>query len=137
VLSHPSSTLQYCAQEEFRPAVSCSAIWIVPGMLAVPLPESATWMVKEKIPAVVGEPATEPSLLSASPSGSAPETTLHVYGALPPLADSATAAYATPASPLWNGGLDAANGAVGLGLGDGDEAAATGVVAGDLATGPH
>ncbi len=51
---------------------------IVPGMLAVLSPASATWIVKEKVPALVGVPETDPSRPTARPPGSAPVLTPHL-----------------------------------------------------------
>jgi len=63
-----------------------------PGTVAVLLPESAAWIVKLKVPALVGVPETVPSDPIDSPPGNAPETTDHVYGWTPPVADNATGA---------------------------------------------
>src|SRR4029077_17396569 len=67
-VTQPSSTLQYCTHEEVRPAVSAGATPIVPEMLAVLSPASATWMVKEKLPALVGVTETDPFGPSVSPA---------------------------------------------------------------------
>ncbi len=57
--------------------------------LCLGLPESVTWTVKLKVPAVVGVPAMTPVLaLRVSPEGSAPLTTDQVYGEVPPDAES-------------------------------------------------
>jgi hypothetical protein len=42
--------------------------------------------VKLALPAVVGVPVSWPSAASDSPCGSAPETSVNVYGEMPPLA---------------------------------------------------
>jgi hypothetical protein len=75
-----------------RLADSGAAIEIVPGKPAVLLPASASWIVKENVPEPVGLPETEPSWPSASPLGRAPELTVQVYGASPPVAERATGA---------------------------------------------
>jgi hypothetical protein len=91
-----------------------------PGIVAVLSPESAAWMVKVKVPALVGVPETVPSDPIDSPAGSPPATTDHVYGWTPPVADNATAAYATPTSPVWKGAVAvSARGMVGVGEGEG------------------
>jgi hypothetical protein len=50
---------------------------MVPGRLAVLPPESATWIVKEKLPALVGVPETDPLGPRNRPPGSAPVLRLH------------------------------------------------------------
>jgi hypothetical protein len=51
---------------------------IVPGMLAVLSLASATWIVKEKLPALDGVPETDPFGAKVRPPGSAPVLTLHL-----------------------------------------------------------
>src|SRR5438552_18430370 len=52
------------------------------GMDAVPLEESLTWAVKLKVLATVGMPEMTPAVLSVSPPGRFPDTTVQ---APPPL----------------------------------------------------
>jgi hypothetical protein len=59
---------------------------------------SVTLTVNEAVPAAVGVPLICPALLSVSPTGNAPEDIDQLYGAVPPLAESA-AAYAVPTCP--------------------------------------
>ena len=99
MLSHPSSTLQYCAQEPINPTDKAGAIAIVAGMLAMLLPASVTWTVNAKLPAVAGVPEMEPSVPNVRPAGKVPLNTLHEYGAAAPVADRATGEYPTPTSP--------------------------------------
>lgn len=49
-------------------------------------PASVTRAVKVKLPARVGVPESVPPPLNATPSGRLPESTLHAYGAVPPVA---------------------------------------------------
>jgi hypothetical protein len=78
------------AQAGIRLADRAAAMGTEPGIVAVLLPESAAWTVKLKVPALVGVPETVPSDPIESPFGKAPETTDHVYGWTPPVADSPT-----------------------------------------------
>src|SRR5438128_10895987 len=66
--------------------------------LWVGAPESDTWKVRPKLPAVEGVPAIRPLAPSARPGGSAPEAMLHAYGRVPPVAASVVS-YATPTVP--------------------------------------
>ncbi len=51
--------------------------------------ESLTWTIKGYCPDAVGVPVTAPvEALSASPGGNEPETTLQLYGSVPPVAAS-------------------------------------------------
>jgi hypothetical protein len=49
---------------------------------------STTVTVTELVPTSVGVPAITPPELSRRPCGSAPPETVHVYGAVPPIAIS-------------------------------------------------
>ena len=65
-------------------------------MLNVPVvdwpPESATRSAKVNVPAVVGVPVIRPGeAWSARPGGSVPLIRVHVYGVLPPSANTPTA----------------------------------------------
>lgn len=72
------------------------------AVAVVPL-ESATCAVKVYVPATVGVPDSMPvAPLSDSPLGSAPDLTVKVYGAVPPLA-ARVVEYAVPTTPA--GGL--------------------------------
>lgn len=70
----------------------------------VPLVPAASnaWIVKVDTPAVVGVPASTPPADSVRPAGKDPESTLNVYGAMPPLATKVVE-YALPTVPA--GGL--------------------------------
>ena len=57
--------------------------------------ESVTSTVKLTLPEAVGVPLMVPPLESESPAGSDPEARLHLYGDVPPVADS-VAEYALP-----------------------------------------
>src|SRR5215472_7302119 len=76
--AQPNSTLQYWAQDGIRVTASAGAMPIVPGMLALLSPLSATWIVTAKVPAAPGVPATDPSPARVRPSGSEPSLTLHL-----------------------------------------------------------
>src|SRR4029077_17374046 len=91
-LTQPSSTEHCVAQAGIRLADKASAIGTEPGIVAVLSPESAAWMVKLKVPALVGVPETVPSDPIDRPLGNAPVTTDHVYGWTPPVAARATGA---------------------------------------------
>jgi len=52
------------------------------------LPESDTFAVKSKDPAVAGVPEIAPAPDIVKPGGRLPVATDHVYGVVPPLADS-------------------------------------------------
>jgi hypothetical protein len=54
------------------------------------LAESFAWMVKLAVPETAGVPLIAPVRASESPEGNCPDATLHVYGAVPPLAVRAT-----------------------------------------------
>jgi hypothetical protein len=62
--------------------------------------ESVTLTVKFEVPAVVGVPLMTPPELKDSPAGSVPESSDHVYGVTPPVAESVWL-YATP---IWPSG---------------------------------
>lgn len=47
---------------------------------------SVTCTVKEVVPATVGVPEMAPAEVSARPEGNAPDATVQVYGAVPPMA---------------------------------------------------
>jgi hypothetical protein len=79
-------------QAGIRLADRAAAMGTEPGIVAVLSPESAAWMVKVKLPALVGVPDTVPSDPIVSPPGIAPAATDHVYGWTPPVADNATGA---------------------------------------------
>ena len=81
--------------------------------------ESVTLAVKLNPPTFVTLPETVPSGDKLRPAGSAPLARDQLYGRRPPAADRTTAAYGRPISPLWNGRLAMASGAVGLGEGEG------------------
>jgi len=66
--------------------------------LAVPPALSVTCAVKLYDPTVVGVPVSAPALESASPGGSGPVVTDHVYGGVPPVALKLWE-YATPGVP--------------------------------------
>jgi len=66
------------AHDGRRSAASGGAIEISPGTLAKLDPESVAWIVKVKLPALVGVPDIDPSDPRVSPAGSAPEVTVHV-----------------------------------------------------------
>ena len=61
-------------------------IKILSGSVAVEPPASFTCAVDVKLAAAVGVPEMTPAVESDSPDGREPETRLHVYGAMPPLA---------------------------------------------------
>jgi hypothetical protein len=64
--------------------VGAGAIVIENAFCAEPDAESLTWIVKLNAPAVCGVPLISPDVLSESPPGNDPATTLHEYGAVPP-----------------------------------------------------
>ena len=49
--------------------------------------ESATWTVKANVFACVEVPLMVPEVLSVKPGGREPDTILHEYGEVPPVAD--------------------------------------------------
>jgi hypothetical protein len=63
--------------------------------------ESVTCTVKLDWPALVGVPLIVPALLKLRPAGNAPDTTVHEYGVVPPVAAN-VAEYAVPTIPLGN-----------------------------------
>jgi hypothetical protein len=65
---------------------------------ALPPPESVTWTVNEKGPAMDGVPETELDD-RVSPTGSEPALIDQLYGGRPPDTPSATTGYAIPTSP--------------------------------------
>ena len=72
-------------------------IFSVPPLIAkVRFPESAVWgvvalsetcTVMLAAPAVVGVPEMAPPVLRDSPAGRVPDLTVHIYGAVPPVAE--------------------------------------------------
>jgi hypothetical protein len=62
------------------------AIAMLNGLVAVVPELSFTCAVNVEVPAVVGVPVILPLAASASPAGSAPTVTVHVFPPLPPLA---------------------------------------------------
>ena len=63
--------------------------------------ESVTSTVNEEFPAADGVPEMAPVAASVKPTGSVPDSTLQVYGAVPPVA-ARLAAYATCTVPAVN-----------------------------------
>jgi hypothetical protein len=77
----------------------------VSGLLAVAPLKSVTWMVKLKMPAVVGVPLICPvAEFSARPPGKAPTVTAQIYGGVPPLTIGVTE-HLTPTVHGGKGGI--------------------------------
>jgi hypothetical protein len=69
-------------------------------------------MAKFEVPKLVGVPLIVPcEVLKASPLGSVPEATLHVYGVVPPTASSVTL-YGVPCNPFGNELFSSASGEI-------------------------
>ena len=73
--------------------VSAPATVILNAWVLVPegLPESVTWTVKLKMPAVVGVPVIVPVVDKLRPVGNVPLLIDHAVGVIPPLAVSVVA----------------------------------------------
>ena len=102
------------------------------------VPESFTCRANTKVPAVVGVPLIVPVRDRLNPAGNCPDTTLQVYGGVPPLAVR-LALYPVPTVPPESEPVVSAIGvaavlAAGLGLGTGLGAA---VEVGLVALVPH
>ena len=70
--------------------VSTPATVMLKALVLVPegLPESVTWTVKLKVPAVVGVPVIVPAVDKLRPVGNVPLLIDHDVGVMPPLAVS-------------------------------------------------
>ena len=83
-------------------AVGAAAIVIENAFCPDPEAESLACAVKLNVPAVCGLPLSNPPELNVTPEGKDPATTLHVYGAVPPEADS-DCEYCVPTIPPSSG----------------------------------